>query len=348
MNKLKRNNKRIAILLGLSLIMLSGCGKDERALAEPNRNPYARSEHVLETVQRGDLESSFSLTLRGSDFVRIDYKINPEMIYTMLDKGELTFDGCFVSQGQTVKEGDLLLSYTSKKLDDEAKGYEESIAANNATIDHYRNLMYIDSSQDYSGEIERLNDQNEVMRLYLEDVEKKRNQFRIYAEKDGTITFVYKEINEYGGYIWQGGDSFIIMSEATGSSIFSVVTDEDYPFKLGDVFEAKTAMNIYQLKLTNIEDDDKGKKLTFEPVEEGVQIPADTVLTLNINRQTMKDVVYVNSKAIKKADDDKTFLVYVVDDDGFKHAVVVETGKIVSNKTVIEKGLSGGETLSLD
>ena len=346
-NSKRKKIRKTALFIGTALVFMTGCGSKKKDLLIPEKEQYAKTEHLVETVQCGDLKTSFSLLLKGKDYTRIEYRVNPNDINTMIDSGELVFDGCYVSQGQKVNKGDLLLSYTSRKLDEEEKKYQDEINENNMTIEHYERLMDIDKSTDYSGQISRLRDKNEVLTLQKAEVEKKRDEFRIYAEEDGTISYVYKDMTEYLGYIFMGDTSFVVISESTGSSIFTVDTDEDYDFKLGEIYEATTSMNTYKMKLTAIEDAGEKRNLTFEPEDETIQIPADTVLTMKIDRPIKKNAVYVSSKAIKKSNDDRS-LVYIIDENGFRHAVEVETGEFVENKVIITKGLSGGESVSLD
>lgn len=345
--KIKGKLKKSVLLIGLCAGFLTGCGSSKKELLVPDKEEYVKSEHVVETVMCGDLESSFSLTLKGKDYTRIDYSLKAQNINQMLDNHELTFDGCYVTKGQKVKKGDLLISYTSKKLDDEVKSYQDEIDSNNSTIEHYRRLMNIDGSVDYSDAIEKLEDRNEVLYLYKKEADDKRKDFKIYAEEDGTISFIFEDMIQYWGYIWTGSDQFIVMTESTGSSIFSVKTDENYDFKIGDVYEATTAINTYRMKLTAIDEDGDKKALTFEPEDPSILIPSDAVLTMRINRPVMKNVVYVNTKAVHKTDDER-YIVYVLDEDGFRHATVVETGNIVEGKIIISSGLTGGELVSLD
>jgi hypothetical protein len=60
----------------------------------------------------------------------------------------------------------------------------------------------------------------------------------------------------------------------------------------------------------------------------------------------MKDVVYVDSAAINTVDD-KCF-VYVLDENGYRDAVFVETGDVVDSYTIITAGLNGGEQVTVN
>ena len=105
------------ILIASFALLLTGCGATKKELADPKKTQYVKSVHSVETVQKGDMESSFSLTLKGADYEKIDYSVSIDDINIGLETGDLSFDGCFVTLGQHVEKGDLLLSYTDKKLD---------------------------------------------------------------------------------------------------------------------------------------------------------------------------------------------------------------------------------------
>ena len=335
------------ILIASFALLLTGCGATKKELADPKKTQYVKSVHSVETVQKGDMESSFSLTLKGADYEKIDYSVSIDDINIGLETGDLSFDGCFVTLGQHVEKGDLLLSYTDKKLDKELKGYEDSIGDNEALIDHYRELMEIDPSADHSDEIQALKDKNEVLYLYKAEAEKKRDNYRIYAKEEGTISFVYEGMNENYGRIWEPGQRFNVISESTGTSVFSASTDEEYEFKVGDVYEATSSLNKYSMTVTDVEKTGSTSKITFVPTDENQSIQPDATLTLKINRPAMKDVVYVNAKAIRYTEAEAPF-VYTVDENGFRHAVLIEVGERIDNNVIILSGLNGGEEVSID
>lgn len=338
-----------AVLLMAAVMALSGCGSRKQELVFPENEQYVKSNHSLVTVKRGDVESSFSLTLKGTEYERIDYSVDINMINSGIDSDRLVFDGCYVSPGQQVKKGDLLISYTDKALDREIKGYDDEINGNNDLIDHYTEMMEIDPSIDHSEEIKDLRDRNEVLSLYRKEAEAKRDNFKIYAKADGSITFVYDKITDYQGYIreYSRNGKYIILAEITGESVFSTTTEESYTFKEGEVHEAISVLNEYRMRVAGIEKVDGKTEVTFVPEDENVRIPPDTTLYMDIERPVMKDIVYVSSKAVRYFMNGDTY-VYTVDEDGFRHAVAVELGDRIEGDVVILSGLQGGEEVSLD
>ena len=328
---------------------LAGCGAVKKDMAETKKENYVKSSHTLETVEKGDMESSYSLSLKGADYEKIDYAIDIDLINEGIALGTIVFDGCYVALGQHVKKGDLLISYTDKELDKKIKGYTDEISDKYTLIEHYEELMQIDPSNDLSNDIKDVKDRIEVLELYKQEALAKRDKFRVYAKEDGNISFVYDKVSEYQGYIWEptSNGRYIVVSETTGSSVFSATTEEENDFKVGDVYEATSSLNKYKMKITDVEKTGGVTKLTFVPEDEDAEILPDAALSLVIDRPVMKDVIYVNSKAIKYTSDEKPF-VYTVDENGFRHAVMVELGERIDNNVIILSGLSGGEEVSID
>lgn len=349
--QIKRTNTKKIIMAALSasLLFASGCGAVKRELAEPDKDSYVKSAHSLVTVERGDMESSFSISLKGADYEKINYAVDVDTINNGLNDGNLVFDGCYVSLGQYVHKGDLLASYTDKKLDKEIKDYEDKMTENNNLIEHYQELMNIDPDKDYSEEISSIRGNNEVLALYIEEAEIKRDNYRIYAKEDGTISFVYDKMSEYLGYIWEytGSGKYIIIAESTGENIFSATTEEEYDFKVGDVYEAVSSLNKYRMVVTSVEKTGGATKVSFVPEDENLPLSPDSTFILEVKRPVKKDVVYVNYKAIRYTDDSNAF-VYVVDEDGYRHAVMVTIGDRIDANVIILDGLNGGEEVSID
>ena len=68
---------------------------------------------------------------------------------------------------------------------------------------------------------------------------------------------------------------------------------------------------------------------------------------MGIEKPVVKNVVYVNKKAVFVGSDEKSY-VYVVDDQGYRSAVQVEVGATVDDKTIITTGLKAGEQVVIN
>ena len=89
-------------------------------------------------------------------------------------------------------------------------------------------------------------------------------------------------------------------------------------------------------------DTDAGMKrqLTFTLVDSAKR-PSSDSLNLEIEKNVLKNVLYVPEDAIVYVGNDN--YVYVLDEDGFRHGVQVQTGATIDGYTVIEDGLKEGD-----
>jgi hypothetical protein len=137
-----------------------------------------------------------------------------------------------------------------------------------------------------------------------------------------------------------------MLTEACGSDNYVAETTDNYDFKVGDIFTAKSGVVSYEMQLTEIDDDETKRTLYFKPVSDMSAVAEQETLTIQIEKSVMKDVVYVDSAAINTVDD-KSF-VYVLDENGYRDAVFVETGDVVDSYTIITAGLNGGEQVTVN
>jgi multidrug efflux pump subunit AcrA (membrane-fusion protein) len=319
----------------LAALSLTGCcGSQKTPVVVIPDETYEHMTYSATDVKKGDLSSVLTLKLKVEDFERINYSIKND---------GLEVDKLYVSVGDKVNAGDVLVSFKSDEIRESIEGYQESLQQNELLINHYTNLMKINPENDYSKDIEMLNEDVQVERLYIEEAQKRLEAYSIVAERSGTIT----EISEYlqCGYAVQG---VTMLTEACGSDNYVAETADSYDFKVGDVFTAESGVAGYEMKLTQIEDaqDKSGvRTLYFEPVSDMSAVSEQDTLTIQIDKPVMKNVVYVDSDAINTADN-KCF-VYVLDENGYRDAVFVETGETVDSYTIITAGLSGGEQVTL-
>jgi multidrug efflux pump subunit AcrA (membrane-fusion protein) len=326
----------------LIALSLTGCGSNQSisVVVIPNET-YERMTYSSTEVYKGDLSPSLTLKLKVSDFEKINYSIK--------DDG-LEVDKLYVSVGDKVSAGDVLVSFKSDEIKENIESYQERLQQNELLITHYTNLMKINPDNNYTKDIEMLNEDIQVETLYIEEAQKRLEAYSIVAERSGTIT----EISEYlqCGYAVQG---VTMLTEACGSDNYVAEITDNYDFKVGDTFTAESGVAGYEMKLAEIDDGEgdnsdnneaSGKRtLHFEPVSDMSAVSEQDTLTIQIEKPVMKDVVYVDSAAINTADD-KSF-VYVLDENGYRDAVFVETGETVDSYTIITAGLNGGEQVTL-
>lgn len=325
------NKKQLCIYILLFALILSGCTKKKTPLSV-KYDDYEKKEYEVMTVARGDFTPKIYLKLKREKTENIRYgTLN----------SELRFDKLYVSVGDKVKKGDLLLTFESEEYRNSADRYENLIEENNLLIEHYQNLMR-DNGADYKNEISRLQNQNYINSLYLEEVNKKLEGCRFEAKEDGTIVYIddYLEIGELAA-----SDSLI--REVCGSGNFIAETDEDFESKKGEIYTAESKLYNVEMKLTDIVYGEGGmKNLVFTPVSDMSRIPDNAELKIVIDKEMIRDAVYVDKSAINK--NSKGYYVYVLDDNGYRKPVYVKVSDIIDGTYIIEDGLSGGEIITIE
>lgn len=325
------NKKMLCIYFLLFALVLSGCTKKKTPLSV-KYNDYEKKEYEVMTVARGDFTPKIYLKLKREKTETIRYgTIN----------SELRFDKLYVSVGDKVKKGDLLLTFESEEYQNSADRYEKLIEENNLLIEHYQNLMR-DNGIDYKNEISRLQNQNYINSLYLEEINKKLEACRFEAKKDGTIVYIddYLEIGELAA-----SDSLI--RQVCGSGNFIAETDEDFESQKGEIYTAENKLYNVEMKLTDIVPGEDGmKNLIFTPVSDMSIIPDNTEFMMVIDKEMIRDAVYVDKSAINK--NSKGYYVYVLDNNGYRKPVYVKVTDIIDGIYIIEDGLSGGEIITIE
>lgn len=309
-----------------SIGLLTGCAAQSAEVVTIERTPYEKTTYRTAEVLTGDMYPEFTLALKAEGYERKTYGATNE---------ELQLDRVYVSVGDKVKEGDLLVSFVSDSMERTIEAYESQISQNELLIEHYTNLMAIDDSQDYSTDITMLEQDITVAGLYIEEAENKLAGYQIVAESAGTITAVSEYLQN--GYYKPGSN---LITEICGTGNYTAVNSEDYLFLIGESYTAVSGVAEYELTLVGIED----QTLTFAPVSDMSAVSDADTLTITLEKPELKDVVYVQASAVNQVGDSS--FVYVLDEDGFRDIVWVETGDMVDGYYVITDGLSGGEKVT--
>ena len=144
-----------------------------------------------------------------------------------------------------------------------------------------------------------------------------------------------------------------MITVASGSSNYTVTTDDTYEFKVGDEYEADYEVAKYNMKVIDVKkytDDATGKDMQtilFEPVDNMAGISEDNKLTMTIHKPVIKNVVYVPEKAVCEKSEGQ-YYVYTINDDGYRLAVDVTVGETVDGSTIIKSGLTAGEQVTIN
>lgn len=329
----KIRKRRMAAVMVLCVGLLSGCaGKtqtDDLVITIPE---YEKITYTTEPVVHGDIAPVLDLRLKSEQFERKEY---------YPDHDEMEVDQVFVHVGDVVQNGDTLVTFSSEDITEERRQYENRVEEDALLIDHYTKLDAINQTDEHQESIEQLKKDQEIAGLYIKDLDARLEAYTIKAEGSGIVSSL-SDMLDYGTVY--AGDAVVTI--LYGSYNYTTTTEDDYAFEVGQTFTATFGVGSYEVRLTAIDvlasDTDAGMKrqLTFTLVDSAKR-PSSDSLNLEIEKNVLKNVLYVPEDAIVYVGNDN--YVYVLDEDGFRHGVQVQTGATIDGYTVIEDGLKEGD-----
>ncbi|MBO4862901.1 MAG: efflux RND transporter periplasmic adaptor subunit [Eubacterium sp.] len=365
MNKSKIKYRLVGILVSV-LILLTGCSDtDVDPLVDAKDLSYSGVERTTVDVKRGSIIPVFETNIDLSGYNEVIYRIDATRMDEITEQFGAELGELHVNIGDHVKSGDLLISFKSKDLQDKLNDGEKRKKEAQLQIEHYRKLMAIDSSMDFSTEINSLNNDIRVADLHIEEVRNTYQSLNIVAEADGVVSFIDPAVKD--GYLLIGAplikaisfDDYYIMSGAGGDNQNTkydkslMVSADEIDFKVGNVYSAKSALSEYKVEV--ISDPNKEEEATvgdavssdtvyFRLVDFDGMVPEKT-LNLHVEMDEIKDTCYVEMNAIIKYNDER--FVYREQEDGSFCPVKVVLGNSVGQYVVIKEGLSEGDKVSI-
>ena len=115
---------------------------------------------------------------------------------------DAVFDEVKVEVGDIVSEGDVLLTFTSEALDKKLADSQETKRKAELSIEHYRNLMYINDDLDFSEDIASLENDIYLANVYINDINETYNSLNVVAKGSGKVSFVSETVQD--GFIKPG------------------------------------------------------------------------------------------------------------------------------------------------
>lgn len=325
-----------AALAGVLTVSLTACSSGDRQVgdAKINIEPYSKVEFNTEKVSSGDIQSTLTLELKPDGYSSKDYSIQ---------QSDYQIDEVKVKKGDKVAKGDVMIQFKATEIQKTIDQYTEQKEKDRLLIDHYTRLAAIDKSQDYSADIASAQEDMDVADTYIKEQNERMKDYQLIAAKAGTVTYIDSDL-QYG-YVTAGQTLITVDS---GSSDYVSETNDTYKFKEGEVYEADFQEATFSLKLIKCEKykskatGEEMQKVTFQPVVDMAGVTEADTLKMVIEKPVVKNVIYVNKKAVFTGSDEKTYA-YVVDDAGNRSAVEVTVGDTVDDKTIIKSGLKAGE-----
>ncbi|MGN0394952.1 MAG: efflux RND transporter periplasmic adaptor subunit [Coprococcus sp.] len=344
MYKLKKvKTSAVIALSGALIVSLCGCGKISAKDSAPkiNLEEYSKVEYDTVAVEQGDIASTVELTLKPDDYESKNYSI---------EQSDYEVEKVNVKKGDKVSKGDVMISFKAEEVQNTIDSYVEQKAENEMLIDHYTKLMAISSEEDYTEEIASLREDIEIADLYIEEQNERMKDYQVIAERDGTVTYVDDNLQYEDTKVLAGATLVTLVS---GSSDYTATTDDDFEFKVGEIYEAEFQIATYEMKLakcdkyTDSATDKVMQKLIFEPTMDMSGVTESDELNMTIDKPIISNVTYVDKNAVFEGTDEN-YYVYVVNEDGYRKAVKVTIGDEVDDYIIIKDGLKAGEQVTLN
>lgn len=335
---MKENNMRrksIICLILCVMIILSGCNDSDRTGEKElsvTIEEYQKDIYQTTSVQRGTIESILTLKLMPDEYEVNSYSISQELLEVEENN---------VEKGDRVEEGDIMVAFKADEIEETIAEYEERKAEDEMLIEHYTKLMKISGQKDYAADIKKLKKDLNIADLYIQEQNERLSQYRLIAKKGGIVTEVSGEL--YKGYATAGN---ALIRVASGSSNYTAATSDGFEFQIGDIYEAQYKMAVYEMKVIQLEKKDDKTIITFQPVSNMTGVAENDELTMDIHKPTISDAVYVEESAIITVEDKQ--YAFLIDEDGFRHAVPVMVGDVIDGYAIILDGLKEGERVTLN
>lgn len=329
---------------------------EEELPAAPIIRSYEAEEYAQTVVLRGDLF--------------LNKKIQCEYMPTKEDRlsfslGGEYIDRIYVVKGQQVQAGELLAELVQDDLPEQIVSQEYEIQVLEARKSHlienlelelsllkYQEASVIrinDTKEQYQKQMQEIEDSLYIQKLRLEELKTELKNRQICAGMDGTVTSV--RTVEAGQRSVEGRTMITVADMDT--TAFTVKGDDAKYFPVGT--EVVITFNGKEYAAVSVEATDLGLP---EPVEGATAIaylrldqPDPTLEAGNrgmieITLEARYDVLYLNKKAIKTADN-KNF-VYVLDENGLKVMQDVTVGLISGGFAEIVSGLAEGDSVIIE
>ncbi len=363
------NMKRMKRLLaaGLPVFLLTGCGllpEEEVFPASPVVRTYEVKEYTQTTVKRGDMYSYKSIFCR--------YNPARKESYSFSLSGEY-FEGVYISEGELVEKGQLLLELTQSELADDIFFQEYSIRELELKKQHLEELKQIEvkkvdirASQEnvdyledraaveekYRSQIQTVEDSLYIANLKLAEMQEELRARKMYATINGTVTYV-KDIKE--GMRSVEGESLVTISDME-STAFTVTGEDAKYFSVGDevtIIRSQKECPAIVVDGTALGLEEGGNKQDEESAVAYIKlVDPDPSLEegnsgmIKVLLDSRENVLYVNEKAVKK--NGSRYFVYILNEEGHKVMHDITVGLICNGLVEVTSGLNEGDSIVLE
>lgn len=339
--------------------LLCGCTRQEESPFMKVEDSNDTITYDYCTVERGDvvLTKQIRCTYMQQDGQEVSFAMTGRRV-----------DKVYVSEGDTVKKGDVLAEFDVGNLKSRIEDLEYRIARNELLLEYTETNEELDISQawvnflynhypadqkeveknvnsiqaNYNRRREELQDALELDRMELDIMRQELRNSRVYAGIDGTVYRIQKDLE---GSTSKEGE--VIMTVIDNSKSLFETNAVEYAgyFREGETVSmtvlAGSASGKYELLPYNMSS--WGEVLQFS-IYDGpaiTDIEVGTGGTMYLTLDSRSNVLFLPSSAVNSADD--KYYVYVADEDNMRQIRWVETGLFGDDSIEILSGLEEGE-----
>ena len=241
------------------LFMLSGCSEGDMDPLVPARDvSFGNHEKTTVEVLKGNIKPVFEKEITLSGYEESNFRIEQRIMDEYTREYNMKLDGVNVSVGDMVRKGDTLLSFRSDVLEKKRKEWQSAKTSDSLQMEHYKNLMNIDSSYDYTEDCYDLTNDIALANLYIQDIDEIYSAINLISDRDGVVSYVEQSVKD--GFLSVGpdiitvssDDGYYVMDLSSGTDEEAggeMVDSSSIEFKVGDTFKAKSYMNEYELEV---------------------------------------------------------------------------------------------------
>jgi len=364
------NRAGVTMLAAMLVLSASGCGGSERALVHIGTPSIEEKDYTTTFVVRGDVTYELEEELHLVNYVENKYGLSSKLMGSMMLE-DVAFDKLYVSVGDKVKKGDVLLTMSSKSLEDEIDSYTEQKEKAQLEKIHYNNRTAIDNEEDNSIAIARCDQDINVATGYLTELESKKENLTIRADEDGEVIDISDQAISGTMSNTDG-----LLTIASGDDTYFLETEEKTTLSVGQIVTSTNKLLRYDMVVTNVEKSSAGTKVYFKilgiegKVENEAELAASLVgmaspgdatetdamkdaqvsdrekiivhgLTVPIAEETRKDVLYVASSAVTERDG--RYYVFMIDEHGARVSREIKVESVLGEYAIITDGLVEGD-----
>lgn len=345
-----------ACFFGVSI--LGGCGQVEENVEGPVIEKETEPiSYELAVVSQGTIQKTLK--------VKCTYmQVKDQTVSFSLSGKQIS--EVYVEEGDQVEKGQLLAQLSGGNKTAQVEALEYQIARNKLLLEHatvnetydistlWLKAIYQGNAslsvmeplvqniqQNYRYQIEDLQDAIAIDELQLAQLKEEISESYVYAEFDGTVTWVKEGLK---GTTSVRGEKIMTVIDTTECVFVTELEEYEGLFDFGEGVPMSISYGtgkgdyiLYPYQMNQW-----GETQSFQlPEDVDIIMEVGTTGTMTLVGEERVDVLYLPSKVIHRADG-KAF-VYVVSEDGMRQVKWIETGMEGDSETEIVSGLELGE-----